>query len=314
MLSIGLTGGIAAGKSLLANRFSELGALVIDADKIARDVVAPGTPGLAAVVRHFGESVLLPDGSLNRPKLGSLVFGDPSARDALNGIVHPLVRAQAQALKDDAEPGTIVVQDIPLLVETGQGPNFHLVVVVQAPTELRLQRMVRDRGMNEADALARIAAQATDEQREAVADVVIVNDGGPEQALAALDQLWHGRLLPFATNLSRGVPAPLEGIEVVDADATWPAQAARMAARLAAALGAAAAGIEHVGPTSVPGRPARDVLEFRVQLRAGENPEQPSLVLASSGFPRVPGTRDGAPVHGSADPGRLATVELHATA
>src|SRR6185312_9719302 len=155
MLSIGLTGGIAAGKSLLANRFRELGAVLIDADRLARDAVAPGTPGLAAVAARFGPEVLAADGSLDRPKLGSIVFGDAGAREALNGIVHPIVRAAAAELKaaagqgadgrsparDGATPqadggrAAIVVEDIPLLVETGQEARFHLVVVVQAPGE-----------------------------------------------------------------------------------------------------------------------------------------------------------------------------------
>ncbi len=315
MLSIGLTGGIAAGKSLLAARFRDLGAVLIDADRLARDVVAPGTAGLAAVVSHFGDGVLRPDGSLDRPKLGAIVFGDAAAREALNGVVHPLVRAAAQALKDDAGPGRIVVQDIPLLVETGQGANFHLVVVVQAREETRLARMVQDRGMDDREARARLAAQASDAERSAAADVLILNDGPPEKAVAQLDALWHTRLLPFAANLASGDPAPrntsAEG-PVPDAMARW-----RITARLAVAVGDAAAGIEQVnraagidraGTESDPGCPAGHGPDVLVRLRdpAGASSVLPGLALA--GFFAVPGTSP--LLLRSADPGQAVSVSL----
>lgn len=321
MLSIGLTGGIAAGKSLLATRFKELGALVIDADQLARDVVAPGTPGLAAIVERFGAGLLLPDGSLNRPALGALVFAEPKARSALNGIVHPLVRAAAKELGDAAGPGDIVVQDIPLLVESGQGANFHLVVVVQAPAALRIERMVRDRGMGEADARARMAAQATDEQRAALADVVVVNDRGPGQVLAELDRLWHERILPFAANLANGVPAAHHGVARGEAlravpDGAQKLQAARIKARLNSALGLSSAVggqpavAEPAGPTVDVGGECGAKLEFvvRVRDRAGLAAVVPAL--AAAGFPRMPGTPVDAPVHASADPGCPAIVRL----
>lgn len=306
MLSIGLTGGIAAGKSLLAARFRELGAVLIDADRLARDVVAPGTAGLAAVVSHFGDGVLRPDGSLDRPKLGAIVFGDAAAREALNGIIHPLVRAAAQALKADAGPGSIVVQDIPLLVETGQLANFHLVVVVQAPEEERLARMVRERGMDEQDARARLAAQATDAQRAAAADVLILNDGPPEKALAQLDALWHTRLLPFAANLASGVPAPRNtcaGGHAPDAMAR-----ARIAARLAAAVGDAAAGIDQAGPAAAPGGPTGNGPDVLIRLKdpAGAAGVLPGLALA--GFFAVPGTSP--LLLESADPGQSVNAGL----
>lgn len=233
MLSLGLTGGIAAGKSLLATRFRELGAVLIDADHLAREAVALDTPGLAAVAAHFGPEILLADGTLDRGQLGSLVFADPAARAALNAIVHPIVRAAAHALKRGAGPGSIVVQDIPLLVESGQGADFHLVVVVQAPVEERVARMLRDRGMSVADAMARIAAQASDAQRAAVADVLIVNDGDPQQTCTVLDELWHGRLLPFARNVAAQRPASLHLLPTAG-----PSDAAilRVAARIGRAL------------------------------------------------------------------------------
>lgn len=334
MLSLGLTGGIAAGKSLLAKRFRELGAVVIDADRLAREVVAPGTPGLSAVVGQFGAQILLPDGSLDRAQLGAIVFADKDARESLNAIVHPLVRAAAKALKDDAGPGRIVVQDIPLLVETGQGVNFHLVVVAQAPRDVRVARMVRDRGMTEADALARIAAQATDEERAAVADVLIVNDGTPEQAIKELDALWRDRLVPFAANLAAGVPAGTSReAPMVPRDYSWPAQTARLAARIKHALGESVVSVVHVGATAVQTPAAPDVLEFQVQLSraggsllsgkpsAGGSSRDPlSDQFAAAGFvPAASTPQDLAEQaatssrwFASADPGRWATVEVRA--
>lgn len=311
MLSLGLTGGIAAGKSLLSTRFRELGAVVIDADQLAREVVAPGTAGLAEVVAHFGPHLLLPDGSLDRPQLGSLVFAEPAAREALNAIIHPRVRAAAQAQKDQAGPGAIVVQDIPLLVETGQGANFHLVVVVQASLETRVARMMGARGMSRADALARMAAQASDEERAAAADVVIANDGSPQRALAEVDALWHGRLLPFAANLAAGRAAGgTATAPVVPADPSWPAQAGRLAARVRAAVGEPAVAVDHVGATAVAGQAAPDVLELQVQLRTKADLAAAIAPLAAAGFPRTGQQEGGGSLHASADPGRPAALAV----
>jgi dephospho-CoA kinase len=195
-VQIGLTGGIGAGKTAVARRFAELGALVVDADALAREVVGAGTPGLAAVVAEFGPGVLRPDGELDRPALGRLVFADPARRDRLNAIVHPLVRRRAAELIAAAPAGTVVVQDIPLLVETGQADRFDLVVVVEAPAQLRAERLARDRGMSAEEARSRMAAQATDEQRRAVADVVLVNDGDLDQLRVQVDRVWRERVEP----------------------------------------------------------------------------------------------------------------------
>ncbi len=195
-MQIGLTGGIGAGKTAVARRFAELGALVVDADALAREVVAAGTPGLAAVMTEFGPGVLRPDGELDRPALGRLVFGDEGALGRLNAIVHPLVRGRAAELVADAPAGTVVVQDVPLLVETGQADRFDLVVVVEAPAPLRVERLARDRGMTADEARSRMAAQATDEQRRAVADVVLVNDGDLDQLRAEVDRVWQEHVVP----------------------------------------------------------------------------------------------------------------------
>jgi dephospho-CoA kinase len=193
-VQIGLTGGIGSGKSTAAGRFAELGALVIDADALAREVVEPGTEGLAAVVAEFGEQVLDGAGRLDRPALARVVFGDDAARGRLNAILHPRIRARAAELIAAAPPGTVVVQDVPLLVETGQSGPYDLVVVVEAPDELRVRRLGRDRGMPAEEVRARMAAQATDEQRRAAADVVLVNDGTPEDLRAKVDALWTERI------------------------------------------------------------------------------------------------------------------------
>ncbi|ALO66910.1 hypothetical protein AS189_10870 [Arthrobacter alpinus] len=303
MLSLGLTGGIAAGKSLLSARFRELGAVVIDADQLAREVVAPGTVGLTAVVDHFGSEMLLPDGSLNRTALGARVFSDKAELAALNAITHPLVRAEAAALKSCAGPGAIVVQDIPLLVETGQGPNFHLVVVAQAPREIRLERMIRDRGMSREDALARMSAQASDEERAAVADVVIVNNGTREDTVAALDSLWHGRLLPFAANLAAGRAHDSAGAGF---GALKPHVEAELGAE-AASRARALLRLQHaVGERAVIGALQHDGFGpvFRVVPLEGILPELILGALAGAGFFPVSDTSGGATVLASADPGQ----------
>lgn len=196
MLRVGLTGGIGAGKSAVARTLAEHGAIVIDADQLAHEVVEPGTPGLARVVEEFGKDILQADGSLDRERLGAIVFSDPERLQRLNAIVHPLVRERTAALIDEAPADAVVVQDIPLLVENGLAPMFALVIVVEAPTEVRLQRLIHDRGMTPDQAHARLAAQATDEQRRAVADVVLVNDGTLADLAAKVDALWQDRLSP----------------------------------------------------------------------------------------------------------------------
>lgn len=196
MLLVGLTGGIGAGKSAVAARLAELGAVVIDSDRLAREVVAPGTEGLAEVVARFGVGVLTPGGQLDRPALARLVFGDEPARRALEQIVHPRVRARAAELAAAAPPDAVVVNDVPLLVESGLAETFDLVVVVEAPVPLRVARLARDRGLDEAQARSRIAAQASDEQRRAVADVVLTNDGSLEQLRVAVDAAWREHIEP----------------------------------------------------------------------------------------------------------------------
>jgi dephospho-CoA kinase len=174
---IGLTGGVASGKSTVSAILRELGAVVIDADALARDVVEKGTPGLAAVVEEFGPALLTADGDLDRAAMGELVFNDMDARRRLEAIVHPLVFERIVALEAAAPPGALVVHDIPLLAESGRADTFDAVIVVDAPEGVQVERMVRDRGWTEADARARIAAQASPEARRAIATHLIENTG-----------------------------------------------------------------------------------------------------------------------------------------
>ncbi|CAM5521990.1 Dephospho-CoA kinase OS=Streptomyces tendae OX=1932 GN=coaE PE=3 SV=1 [Streptomyces tendae] len=190
MLKVGLTGGIGAGKSEVSRLLVEHGAVLIDADRIAREVVAPGTPGLAAVVDAFGEDVLAEDGSLDRPKLGSIVFADPEKLAVLNGIVHPLVGERSRALEEAAAEDAVVVHDVPLLTENGLAPLYDLVIVVDADPATQLDRLVRLRGMTEQDARARMAAQATREQRWEIADVVVDNDVPLEELRRRVKEVW----------------------------------------------------------------------------------------------------------------------------
>lgn len=191
MLKVGLTGGIGAGKSEVSRLLVQHGAVLIDADGIAREVVAPGTAGLAAVVEAFGEDVLTADGSLDRPKLGSIVFADPDKLAVLNSIVHPLVGARSRELEEAAAPGAVVIHDVPLLTENGLAPLYDLVVVVDASPETQLDRLVRLRGMTEEDARARMAAQAVREQRLEIADIVIDNDVPLDTLHKRVAEVWE---------------------------------------------------------------------------------------------------------------------------
>ena len=191
MVKVGLTGGIGAGKSEVSRLLASYGAVIVDADRIAREVVEPGTPGLAAVVAEFGEEILAPDGTLDRPKLGSLVFNDTDRLAALNAIVHPLVGERSAELERAAGDDAVVVHDVPLLAENGLAPLYDQVIVVDAAPETQLDRLVRLRGMDEGEARARMAAQATREERLAVADVVIGNDGPLAELEPQVRKVWE---------------------------------------------------------------------------------------------------------------------------
>ena len=187
---VGLTGGIGSGKSTVAALLGGKGAVVIDADAIAREVVAPGTPGLAAVVEALGPDVLTAAGELDRAGVGAIVFADEAARRRLEAIVHPLVIDRMGAIEQAAAAGDVVVHDIPLLAEGGRAEGFDAVLVVDVPTDVQLERLVRDRGMTQEDARARIAAQATREDRLAIATHVIDNSGTLDELHERVDEVW----------------------------------------------------------------------------------------------------------------------------
>jgi dephospho-CoA kinase len=197
-MRVGLTGGVASGKSTVSRMLAELGAVVIDADLLAREVVGRGTDGLEEVVSAFGSQVLTPAGDLDRPALGARVFADETRRRDLEAIIHPRVRARAAEIEASAPEGSLIVHDIPLLAETGQGAAFDAVVVVDVPSELQVERMVRERGWTQAEANSRIAAQASSEERRAIATYVIENTGTIEDLRRRVAEVF-ARL--------RGVPA-----------------------------------------------------------------------------------------------------------
>ena len=189
-MRVGLTGGVASGKSTVSAMLAELGAVVVDADVLAREVVAPGTDGLAEVVAEFGPGVLTSDGALDRPAVGAIVFADEAKRRVLEGIIHPRVRARAAEIEAAAPEGAVVVHDIPLLTETGQAGSFDAVVVVDVPVETQVERMVTLRGMSPEDARARVDAQASREERLAVATYVVDNTGTLEELRARVHSVY----------------------------------------------------------------------------------------------------------------------------
>src|ERR1700756_200932 len=198
MLRIALTGGIGAGKSAVSAAFAQCGAIIVDGDVIAREVVQPGTEGLASLVEAFGKDILLPDGALDRPALAAKAFRDEKPRKKLNEIIHPLVGKRRSEIIAAVAEDAVVVEDIPLLVESGMAPLFPLVVVVHADVEVRVRRLVEQRGMSEDDARARIAAQADDEQRRAVADVWLDNSGRPAELVRRAHDGWENPRPPCA--------------------------------------------------------------------------------------------------------------------
>ena len=332
MLRIGLTGGIGAGKSALSSTFAKCGGIIVDGDVISREVVQPGTEGLASLVEAFGDDILLPDGSLDRPALAAKAFTDDEARQKLNSIVHPLVGQRRAEIIASVPEDSVVVEDIPLLVESGMAPMFPLVVVVHADVEVRLRRLVDQRGMPEEDARARIAAQATDDQRRAVADIWLENSGGPEDLIERAHDVWNNRILPFAHNLSERQPVRTPA-RLAPADPTWPDQARRIVNRLKTSCGHRALRVDHIGSTAVPGLDAKDVIDIQVTVESLAVADELAEVLLPAGYPRLDHiTQDAAKsdarstvdsydhsddpalwhkrIHASADPGRPTNVHI----
>ncbi|MFT4127971.1 MAG: dephospho-CoA kinase [Gordonia sp. (in: high G+C Gram-positive bacteria)] len=304
MIRVGLTGGIGAGKSTAAKTFVERGAYHIDADKIAREIVEPGTPGLTALVTAFGAEILTADGSLDRAALAAVAFVDETSRTRLNAITHPLIGARTQQLLDDAPDDAVVIQDIPLLVEGNMAPFFHLVVIVHADADLRLRRLTTSRGMPEDDARARIAAQASDDKRRAVADVWLDNAGTPADLAAAAAALWDRRLVPFEAHVRRGMPiAPDPGL--IAAEPNPATLGSRVVNRLWAVLGSRAGSVTLA--KHAPDEPPAEIPSIAVTLSATAGADV-ATVLAAGGFPPVPAERGR---FGSADPGRPVAVQVN---
>jgi dephospho-CoA kinase len=332
MLRIGLSGGIGAGKSSVSKTFAEYGAVIVDGDVIAREVVEPGTPGLASLVEAFGEGILQADGALDRPALASIAFSDDDKRKTLNGIVHPLVGERRAELIEAAAPDAVIIEDIPLLVESGMAPLFPLVIIVHADEEVRVRRLIDHRGFSEQDARARIKAQATEQQRRAVADVWLDNTGTPQALVQKSHELWQQRILPFARNLEAGLPAAAAP-ELVAYDPSWPEQAQRILARLNTACGHRAVRIDHIGSTAVPGLESKDVIDIQVTVDSLATADELAAALLTAGYPRLDGITGDVPrpqgrstvaafdhtsdeslwhkrLHASADPGRPTNVHL----
>jgi dephospho-CoA kinase len=322
MLRVGLTGGIGSGKSTVAQRLLDLGAVVVDADRLAREVVEPGSDGLGQIAARFGEAVIDDTGALNRAALGALVFADPVARADLESLTHPLIAKRTAELVGQAPQDAVVVHDVPLLVEKHLDPAYHLVVVVAADADTRVKRLMQTRGMTEDDARSRIAAQSSDEQRHAAADVWLDNDGPRDAVLDAVDDLWHQRLVPFERNVREGTRSRRpEQLHLAEPDPTWPAQAHRLLERLRRAFGDVALTADHVGSTAIPGLLAKDVVDLQVGVPSLADADDPELLerLSAAGFPRVEGidhdnAKDGTVwpkrMHGNADPARVTHVHV----
>ncbi|MGV1007308.1 MAG: dephospho-CoA kinase [Dermatophilaceae bacterium] len=325
MLRLGLTGGIGSGKSSVAEVLRGLGAVVTDADAIAREVVEPGRPALDEIVARFGPRVIRPDGTLDRPALAAIVFPSPQALRALEAITDPAIAARSAQLRAKVPADRVDVYDFPLLVERGLWVHEHLTLVVGASQRVRLQRLVEQRGLPEQDARARIAAQADDVQRRAAADLWIDNGGSRAGTRAQVERIWRERLVPYDENLRHGIRSrPADATALRSPDPTWAAQGSRVVARLAAALAARGVIVEHVGSTSVARLPAEDVIDVQVGVRRladadesafqaamrwagyllaeGDNADRPPLGAPPEGWRKR--------FYGGADPGRVTHVHV----
>lgn len=320
MITVAVTGGIGSGKSTVSSALAERGAVVIDSDQLARQVVAPGSPGLAAIAEAFGPDVIDEQGALARPALAAIVFSDPAARAVLEGITHPLVRAAFAERQQAAAADAVVVNDIPILTTLAVAAGFALVIGVQVEQELRVSRLI-GRGMTESDARARIGSQITDIERAALCDVLLNNDGERSALMAQIDGLWDERLIPFEENtrLGRRVRQPGPAV-LIDSQPCWADAGLRLAARVSAAAGGAR--VDHIGSTAIPAMPAKNVIDLQLTVPDLATADALAERLRAAGFPRADGYVQDTPhpaggdpklwekrLHGSADPGR--SVHLH---
>lgn len=295
MLRVGVTGGIGSGKSTVSRRLAQLGAVVVDADRVARDVVEPGERALDGIRNRFGDSVIRADGSLDRQRLAAIVFADPESLRDLESITGPAIADRAGLLRRATPADAVSVFDMPLLVERGLWVHEHLTVVVDADVETRVRRLVEQRGLHEADARNRIAAQADDDERRVVADVLLDNRGTPGELIDAVDRLWTRRLSPWNANLDSGtrIRRPDRGA-VTDAQDDWQPRGARLVAKLAAAMARVpdVTEVSHIGSTSVPGLLAKDVIDLQIGVRDLGSADDALFrgAMALAGYVEVVGT------------------------
>lgn len=319
---VAVTGGIGAGKSTVSGLLAARGALVVDSDRLARDVVGPGTAGLSAVVAEFGPGVRTDEGALDRPAMAAIVFADAGARRRLEAITHPIIRARFAELAAAAPRGSVVVNDIPLLTTLDAAAAFHLTVGVGAPEAVRVSRLIA-RGMSEADARARITAQISDAERRPLCEVWVDNGGAAAEARRQTDLLWS-RLASYAANVEGGRRAGRGGPVLVPYRPEWAPSAARLIARIRHLLGPVR--VDHIGSTAVPGLPAKDVIDLQLTVDDLDQADGLAPALTAGGFPPYRGitadtmhpspagtTTDdchwGKRLHVNADPGR--SVNLH---
>jgi dephospho-CoA kinase len=328
MLRVGLTGGIGSGKSTVARRLGELGAAVVDADVVAREIMEPGQPVLEQVRRRFGDEVIRADGTLDRAGLAGIVFTDPAALAALDALTGPAIGERIAQLRDAVPDGVITVHDMPLLVERGLWVGEHVSIVVETDLETRVGRLVEQRGLDEHDVRNRMTAQASDAERRAACDVVLSNDGSREDLVADVDRLWEARLHPWNDNLVAGRHSRRpERAAVVAPRDDWAPRGARLVAKIAHALRQVdgVTEVEHVGSTSVPHLLAKDVLDIQVGVRDLSMADDPRFraAMRSAGLlvfdhlnadtPHPSGAEaDGwrKRVFGSTDPGEIAHVHV----
>ena len=319
MITVAVTGGIGSGKSTVSAELAARGAVLIDSDQLAREVVAPGSPGLAEVAAAFGPQVITADGALDRAALAAVVFADPAARRTLEGITHPLVRARFAQLRAAAPADAVIVNDIPILTTLAVAATFQLVIGVQADAEVRVRRLI-DRGLAESDARARMAAQLGDDERALLCDVVLSNDGDQAELAARVEALWTDRLLPFERNTREGRGGPRGGPELVDSQPSWATDGVRLAARVSAAVDGAR--VDHIGSTAIPAMPAKDVIDLQLTVPSLQAAAELAGPLSIAGFPALPGFDRDEPhppdddpdrwrkrMHVNADPARR--VNLH---
>ena len=307
MLRVGVTGGIGSGKSTVSRRLAGLGAHVVDADLVAREVVEPGTVALGLIRERFGARMIRDDGSLDRAALAAVVFPDADALRSLEAITTPAIAARVADLRAATPDGGVSVFDMPLLVERGLWLHEHLTLVVDADVETRVRRLVDQRGLDEDDVRHRIATQASDEERRLVADVVLDNTGSPQDLEAAVDHLWRTRIEPYAANLRDGIRSrrPDRGAVVEPLEA-WGPRGQRIVAKIGAALAPSgvATEVSHIGSTAVPGLLAKDVIDVQVGVRHLVDADRDDVVhaLRDAGYVRSEGNSQDTPHPAGSDP------------